>query len=67
MGRNNCKVTFPDGRRFSRRKHSDEQVERARQLYDDGVMPKQIAEVLNIPYNTVQGYVYYTDRTGVEL
>lgn len=66
-GKDNCRARFPDGRRLNNRKNTDDEVELVRKLHDYGVMPKQIAEILNIPYNTIQGYVYYTDRTGVEL
>lgn len=43
-------------------KHSAEDVEMCRKLYEEGLFSTVIALKMEIPLNTVKGYVYFTSR-----
>lgn len=59
FGKNNC---FGEGNWLSR--HSDEDVELARTLYEEGIGPSEIARKLEVPLSTVESWVSYRMRTG---
>lgn len=52
------------GERHPRAKYSDDLVERARVLYDEGMGPRAIAKQLNIPHSSVSDFVRYRRRLG---
>lgn len=47
------------GEKCSWSKYSDEIVELARKMHDDGCKPSHISELLKIPYSNICDFVYY--------
>lgn len=45
-----------------RAKYSDDTVEAARSMYDDGTGPTDIATALGVPIDTVNDWIYYRTR-----
>jgi len=52
------------GERHHRARYSDETVERARDLHDEGYGYQTIARALGAPWNTVRDWCAYRTRTG---
>lgn len=52
------------GERHPRAKYSDLMVELARRMHDEGLKPRAISRVLDIPEGSVKSYVYYKARLG---
>ncbi len=52
------------GERHPGAKYSDLMVELARRMHDEGLKPRAIARVLDIPEGSVKSYVYYKARLG---
>jgi len=57
-------MTRRTGNTHHRARYSDETVERARQLADDGHGPRVIAQIIGVPRHTVVDWIYYRTRTG---
>jgi DNA-directed RNA polymerase specialized sigma24 family protein len=52
------------GERHPGAKYSDQMVEFARRMYEEGLKPRAIARVLDMPVGSVKDYVYYRGRLG---
>lgn len=52
------------GEKHPAAKYSDYQVELARRMYDEGLRPRAISRVLDVPESTIGSFVRYQHRLG---
>ena len=52
------------GEKHPAAKYSDYQVELARRMYDEGLKPRAISRVLDMPESTIGSFVRYQHRLG---
>ena len=52
------------GEKHPNAKYSDYQVELARRMYDEGLRPRAISRVLDVPEGAIGSFVYYKARLG---